>query len=153
MSRLWFDSSYRALLLTYHGYDMPRHGTHTLSQLCFFFVCVFLRVEGWDGSSLELNWIKDYFFLSSCYLFIAFSLLCSWTRLQHSGSVRKRSRASLCVCQHLCVCVCEFVRSLLSVSVSVCVCVFVLIAVGIISTELVIGECHHSKAKQQENNL
>lgn len=125
MSRLWFDSSYRALLLTYHGYDMPRHGTHTLSQLCFFFVCVFLRVEGWDGSSLELNWIKDYFFLSSCYLFIAFSLLCSWTRLQHSGSVRKRSRASLCVCVSTSVCVCVWVCEIPFECERVCVCVCV----------------------------
>ena len=117
----------------------PRHGTH------FFF---FLRVEGWEGSSLELNWIKDYFFL---FLFIHcfFSpLLLSTTAAfwQHEETLQGL-RVCVCVCVNICVNVC------VSDPFWVCVCVFVLIAVGIISTELVIGECHHSKAKQQENNL
>lgn len=80
----------------WHAMPQRTH-IHTLypPDLSGFFEGRYL--SGCEGSSLELNWIKDSFFFS-CHLFIAFVLLCSWAWLLHSGSMRKCSRASKCVC-------------------------------------------------------
>jgi len=122
------SSHLRVLLLTYRGiwHVIPQH-THTYVQT----TPISAGSDRCEGSSLELNWIKDSFLLLSFIHSFFFLFFCSFAPGHDyctSGSMRKCSR----VCVRLCVCVCMHVCTHLSV----CVCIFEPIAVGIVSIEL-----------------